>query len=38
MGSSIVTYALIFYDKCKMKFMNNGFNMSKIDGSTDVPN
>jgi hypothetical protein len=36
-GSSIVPYVLIFYDKYKMQFMNNGFNMSKVDGSIDVP-
>jgi hypothetical protein len=36
-GSSIITYVLKFYDKSKMQFMNNGFNMSKVDGSTHVP-
>ncbi len=33
----IVTCVLINYGKYKMQFMNNGFNMLKIDGSTHVP-
>jgi len=25
---------LIYYNKCKMEFVNNGFNMLKVNGST----
>jgi hypothetical protein len=31
------TRVLINHGKCKMQFINNGFNMLKIDGSTHVP-
>jgi len=33
----IVAFVLINYGKCKMQLLNNGFNMSKVDGSTHVP-
>jgi hypothetical protein len=36
-GFQIVTCILINYGKYKMQFMNNGFNMLKVDGSTHVP-
>ncbi len=29
-----VTHVLIYYNKCKMQFMNNGFNILKVNGST----
>jgi len=35
-GFKIVTCVLINYGKCKMQFLNNGFNMFKINGSTHV--
>jgi hypothetical protein len=35
--SSIVTCVLINYNKCTMQFINNGFNMLKVNGSTHVP-
>jgi hypothetical protein len=25
---------LVYYNKCKMQFMNNGFNILKVNGST----
>jgi hypothetical protein len=33
----IVTHVLINYGKYKMQFMNNGFNMLKVDGFIHVP-
>ncbi len=29
-----VTHVLIYYNKCKMQFVNNGFNILKVNGST----
>jgi hypothetical protein len=29
-----VSYVLIYYNKCKMQFTNNGFNIWKMNGST----
>ncbi len=36
-GFKIVTCVLINYGKCKIQFLNNGFNMFKVDSSTHVP-
>jgi hypothetical protein len=36
-GFKIFKCVLINYVKCKMQFLSNGFNMSKVDGSTHVP-
>jgi hypothetical protein len=33
----IVRFILIYYGKCKMQLLNDGFNMLKVDGSTNVP-
>jgi hypothetical protein len=33
----IVARILINYGKCKMQILSNGFNISKVDGSTHVP-
>jgi hypothetical protein len=33
----IVICVLMNYSKCKMQFMNNGFNMLKVNSSTHVP-
>jgi hypothetical protein len=27
-------YPLVYYNKCKMQFVNNGFNTLKLNGST----
>ncbi len=32
----IVTCVLISYGKCKMQFLNNGFNMLKVDSWRNV--
>jgi hypothetical protein len=32
-----IAYVSIYYNKCKVQPMNNGFNMLKVDGSTHVP-
>ncbi len=32
-----IAYLSIYYNKCKMQPMNNGFNILKVDGSTHVP-
>jgi hypothetical protein len=29
-----VTHVLVYYNKCKMQFVNNGFNILKMNGST----
>ncbi len=31
-----VAYVLVYYNKCKMQFVNNGFNVLKMNGSTLV--
>jgi hypothetical protein len=36
-GFKIATYVLINYKKCKMKLLNNGFNMLEVNGSIHVP-
>jgi len=36
-GFSIVICVLIKYGKWKMQFLSNGFNMLKVDNSTNVP-
>jgi hypothetical protein len=36
-GFLIVTYFLVNYDKCKMQFLSNGFNMLKVNSSTHAP-
>jgi hypothetical protein len=36
-SSSIVTCVLTNYNKCKMQFISNGFNMLKVDGSIPIP-
>jgi len=35
--SQIITCVLTNYGKCKMKLLNNGLNMLKVDGSIHVP-
>jgi hypothetical protein len=29
-----ITFVLVYYNKCKMQFVNNGFNTLKLNGST----
>ncbi len=36
-GFLIIICVLINYDKCKMKLINNGFNMLKGEGWTHIP-
>jgi hypothetical protein len=36
-GFKIVACVLINYGKCNIQFLNNGFNMLKVDSSTHVP-
>ncbi len=31
-----VAYVLFYYNKCKMQFVSNGFNILKVNGSTHV--
>jgi hypothetical protein len=37
LGFQIITRVLTNYGKCKMRLLNNGLNILKVDGSTHVP-